>query len=70
MVASAAINEREDEARDKAITAALKFAKKMRDNGFTEYEAHLTAVKLKGIVEDVRSESIFTNKFAENYSLK
>ena len=56
--------------REKAKTAALKFAKEMRDNGFTEYEAHLTAAKLNGIVEDVRSESIFTHKFAENYSLK
>lgn len=56
--------------REKVKTAALKFAKEMQDNGFTEYEAFLTALRLKEIVDKLRDESLHVKKFAENLSLE
>lgn len=59
-----------DAMREKVKTAALKFAKEMQDNGFTEYEAFLTALRLKEIVDKLRDESLHVKKFAENLSLE
>lgn len=60
----------DDAMREKVKTAALKFAKEMQDNGFTEYEAFLTALRLKEIVDKLRDESLHVKKFAENLSLE
>lgn len=70
MIMAYANKEIEDKACEKAKTTAWKFAKEMRDNGFTEHEAYLTTVELKRIVEDICNNSIYTKKFAENLSLE
>lgn len=56
--------------REKAKTAALQVMKKMQEDGFTEMEAWLTAVKLKDMVTELNQRPPFIRKFAENLSLE
>lgn len=58
------------ETREKVKTAALRFAKEMQEDGFTEFEAFLTALRLKEIVDKAKDESVCFKKFAENLSLE